>query len=582
MSHVIRNGALAALVTFSSMAALAQDAPPAGAGGPPPGGMPAGGAGGPGGPGGPPGGGGGPGGPGTPGLPPGAMPGGAPAKAAIYIDNGAEVAAKEYVAGQYTSSIKSGKGGLTIEGASLSSGDYTFTGIAVAGAGSTVTLDNVKLKLGVTKEAGAKDQGGAALSTSGGATVYLNHSDLTVDGAQRYVTETGGDSKLIVNDSRVTQTGSNAFTSKLTEPFSNDALYIYGIARANMSVGASKTYYFNSTVTSEGWAVLSTDAASDKGLDLYAYNTRGIATHGGYGTYADFFCRVWLYGSTLQSPEVGAIISKSGHITIADGASVPADVLKYNTGRKTTAGSVVTAGRNAVMIHAPDMMGEGIKAADAGTLDIIRSTLATDRKLKGARDYGKHISAAAAAYINYIAGADVLIKSTSGNFNFEGATLKSFSNVLVMTVLNSDKMGNFLKSETDGAAVKPVAVSMKDMTASGDIRHMDYQRVMTLSLENATLKGAVVSGSAADWNNLWVKYNPKDMKWIQNDKWNTFYGVRVTLKQGGRWVVGGRSLISALTLENGATLKGRVKVDGKTVTPVAGQSYTGRIEVTPL
>ena len=103
---------------------------------------------------------------------------------------------------------------------------------------------------------------GAALSVSNGATVYLNHSDLVVDGAQRYVTETSGTSTLIVNDSNVTQTGSNAFTSKMTEPFSNNALLISGIARANMSVGLSKTYYFNSTVTTEGWAALSTDAAA--------------------------------------------------------------------------------------------------------------------------------------------------------------------------------------------------------------------------------------------------------------------------------------------------------------------------------
>jgi hypothetical protein len=521
---------------------------------------------------------------GMPGMPPGGppmMPGGPPAKAAIYIEDGAEVAAKEYTAGQYGAYVKNDAKGIRIDGARIASGDYTFTGVVANGEKSVVTLERVKMQLGVTQEVDAKAQGGAALSASNGATVYLNHSELVVDGAQRYVTETGGTSRLIVNDSKVTQTGSNAFTSKMTEPFSNDALLISGIARTNMSVGRSQTYYFNSTVTTEGWAALSTDAGAP-GLNLYAYNTRAIAQHGGYGTYADFNCSVWLYGSTLESPEIGAIIAKSGHITIADGASAPVEVVKLDTGRRTAAGSVVTAGRNAVMIHAPDMMGQGLAAADAGKLDVVRSTLATDRKLKGTRDYAKHISPAVAAYIDYTAGADVLIKSTSGDFDFDGVTFKSYSNVLVMTALNSDRMGNFLKAESDGAAVKPIAVNFRNLAAAGDVRHMDYQRLMTLTLEKATLRGAVISGSVSDWNALWTKFERKAMPWVVNDKWDTFYGVRLTLKNGGTWIVTAPSLLSGLKLEGGAVLKGRVAVDGKAVTPVAGQAYAGRIVVTPL
>jgi hypothetical protein len=257
-------------------------------------------------------------------------------------------------------------------------------------------------------------------------------------------------------------------------------------------------------------------------------------------------------------------------------------VLRYDIGAKTTAGSVVTAGRNAIMMHAPDMMGQGLAAADAGTLDVVRSALVTDRRLQGTRDYAKHINPAVAAYIDYIAGADVLIKSTSGEFNFDRATLTSYSKALIMSVLNSDRMGNFLKAESDGAAVRPVAIHMKNMQATGDIRHMDYQRIMTLSLENATLRGAVISGSVGDWNRLWTSFDRKDTQWVRNDRWDTLYGVRLTLKQGGRWEVTGRSLLSSLRLERGATLRGKVDIDGKAVTPVTGRTYTGRISVTPL
>ena len=586
---------LLSLCTFGVLAADAPTGAPGGmpsrgsigmpSGGSPggaPGGMPGDAGGMPGGAGGMPGGAGGMPGGGAGGPPGGMGMGGAPSKAAIFIENGAQNTGKEYTAGKYKANIKSDANGITLQGLDLTSGDYTFNGIVATGAKTIITIDKCKIKLGVTKEADSKDSGGAATSVSDSAAMYIKNSELVVDGAQRYVTNTGGDAKLIVNDSSVTQTGSNQFTTKQTEPFSNNALLISGIARANMSTGTSKTYYFNSTVTTEGWASLSTDAASKPGLDLYAYNTKAVAQHGGYGTYADFDCRVWLYGSTLESAEIGAIISKSGEVHVFDGASAPADVVKYNLGKTTTAGSVITAGRNAVMIHAPDMGGQGKASADCGTLNVVNSTLATSKNLKSTRDYAAHISKAVDAYINYTMGATLLVKSTSANIGFDNAKFDSFSGVAIMTVLNSDSMGNFLKAESDGKEVKPIAISMKNMNVKGDIKHMDYQRIMTLSLENATLKGAIVSGTVGEWNKLWTAFKKEDCKWVQNDKWDTFYGVQMTVKKGATWDVTGESSLSSLTVENGGTVKGKVQVDGKDVTPSAGKTYEGKIVVKPL
>ena len=528
---------------------------------------------------------------GAPGGPPAAMPGtpgggapmwgGAPAKAALYISDGAENSAKEYTPGQYKANVTSDTKGIKISGLNFSTGDYTVHGVAVDGAKSIVTIENAKIHLGVTKEA-TKDPG-SALTVDHGATVYLNHSDLTVDGsgamAGRYVAF-NANGTLVVNDSNLTQTGPNQFTSKIAEPFMMNALLISGNDRANMSTGTGKTYYFNSTVTTEAWAALSTDTCKD--VDLYAYNTKAIALDGGYGNYADTGCRVWLYGVTEKAPEIGAIVGDTGQLYVDDGAHAPADVLKYNLGAKTSAGSVITGGRNAVVIHVPDMKGEGLAAASNGTLTVKNSTLATDRNLKTKRDYATYINKATGAYIDYVMGADILVKSDSATITLENAKLESFSGVAVLTVINSDSMGNFLHNESDGAKVKPIAVSMKDMSVTGDVKHMDYQRIMTLSLDNATLKGAIVSGSVDDWNKLWTAYDKKDVKWIQNDKWNTFYGVRLTVGKGSTWQVTGPSLLESLKVEDGGSVKGKVMVDGKAVTPAAGQTYTGKISVTPL
>ncbi len=287
--------------------------------------------------------------------------------------------------------------------------------------------------------------------------------------------------------------------------------------------------FFISTVTAEGWAALSTDSGSG---DLYAYNTKGIAQNGGYGTYADFSWHVHLYASTLESAENGAIIAKSGNIAISDGASAPADVLKYNHGKTTSAGSIVRAGRNAVMIHALDMGNRGLASADCGTLSVINSTLETTRDLKSVRDYGAKYGPAVGAYVNYISGVDVLIKSTSANILFDHDQFITYNGVILETVLNNDDSGNFLHNESDGAKVKPIAVTLKNSNVTGDIEHMDYQRIMDLSLDHATLKGAIISGSVEDWNKLWTGLSRADTHWVVDRQWNTFYGVRLTLGAG--------------------------------------------------
>jgi hypothetical protein len=48
------------------------------------------------------------------------------------------------------------------------------------------------------------------------------------------------------------------------------------------------------------------------------------------------------------------------------------------------------------------------------------------------------------------------------------------------------------------------------------------------------------------------------------------------------WEVSGPSTLSSLTVENGGSLKGKVQIDGKGITPASGKTYTGKIVVNPL
>lgn len=515
------------------------------------------------------------------GEPPGGFGGGpppgdaAPSEGAIIITDGSEDTASEYDPGAYSDKISVADGIVTIRDLELSSDDYTFNGVTVTGPDSLVRLEKSNIYLGVGKATDGSETGGNALNLDNGARVYVSDSELVVDGAARYVTAAYNDATLIVNNSRVESTGSNENTADVAEPFSNEALLISGTARANFSIGATKTYYFNSVCTAEGWAALSTDSATGNGLDLYAYNTEGIAENGGYSTYADTNCRVWLYGSRLTAAEIGCIISKSGQIHAYDAGAADEELLALNEGEAADCNTSIIGGRNAVMIHAPDMMGEGVRAADCGTFEAENTYLGTSGDLKSTKDYNDY-SEAVGAYVDYVSGSVFLIRSTSANINLNKVQMESYNGTLIHTVLNADSMGNFLAAG-DAEQVSPIAVSMTDMDVSGDIRHEDYQRIMNVDLENTTLSGNIVSGTMESWNETWKDYG--EVNWVVDESFDASYGVNLTVGMDSVWNVTGESSLTSLTVAEGGTVNGEVTVDGEVVEPVPGETYTGVILV---
>ena len=501
---------------------------------------------------------------------------GAPETAAIVITDGTENPDAEYEPGAYTSFISNADGVLTIDGLDLTSGDYTFNGLVATGPDSVVRLQKCTIRLGVDAPATDDDTGGAATNIDNGATLYISDSELTVDGAARYVTANYNDATLIVNNSTMTSTGSNDNTADVSDPFSNAALLISGTARANFSIGATQTYYYDSVCTAEGWAALSTDSATGNGLDLYAYNTEGIAENGGYSTYADTNCRVWLYGSRLTAAEIGCIISKNGQIHSYGSDSAPDDVMQYHEGKPVSVNSSIIGGRNAVMIHAPDMMGQGLMAADCGTFYAENTTLATDNDLRSTKDYNDY-GEAVGAYIDDVSGDIFLIRSTSANIQLKNVQMDSYNGVLIHTVLNADSMGNFLAAG-DGEQVSPVAVTMEDMDVTGDILHEDYQRQMTVDLEQTTLTGNLVSGTMDSWNQQWADYG--EVNWVVDDSFDADYGIALTVGDGAVWNVTGDSSLRSLTVTEGGSIQGDITLDGEPLMPEPGETYTGDIQVT--
>lgn len=491
-----------------------------------------------------------------------------------------------------TGFVITGKSTYTIGGKSKKykvysnkSKSYVGTSLKKYKGSSLLGTFNSVLLFGLNSEvASTATIGSSAFDIDSGSTLKVDHTYMQVDGSRRYVASNYNDGTLIVNDSYFVSTGkADGYTGNVSVPFSNEALLISGSARTNFSVGASKTYYFNSNIIAEGWAALSTDSATGNGLDLYAYNSKASTLNGGYTAYADTNCRVSLFGCKMASAEIGAIIAKTGKITIADGSSADSSITKYNTGKATKTGTKVTAGRNAVMLHTPDMMGQGSSASSCGTLNVNNSTLSTSKSLKSTYDYSKY-SKAVKKYVDYVSGDDILVKSTSANITLNKAKLSSYNGVLVHTVLNSDSMGNFLKAG-DNTKVKPVSVSMTDMKVSGDILHDDYQRDMEITLKDTTLTGNIVQGTFDSWKALWNSYSITSANWLPNKSWSGTNNLTVTLKGSSKWIVSSSSSLSSLTVGSDASLtapsgkKLTMTVDGKTTEVKAG-TYSGKIQLT--
>ena len=479
--------------------------------------------------------------------------------------------------GTYTyTSLSGGEGeAVVIEGLVMTSGDYTYNGVTVTGS-SEVEIIGATVTLNVDEAVDGTETAGTAIAVDDGSTLYITNSTVTVNGAGRYTVACYNDAIMVVTGSTVIaggNEGADGNTDNVSDPASNAALLVSGTSRANFSIGASHTFYYNSSCIADGWAALSTDSATGTGLELVAYNTYAEATNGGYGTYADTSCRDYLYAVTFNAAELGAIISNNGEITIGSGADAEDattsdgyDILEYYDGETTDEGSVIFGARNAVQMHSPDMMGDGTAGYQA-VLTVSNSTLTTvatdELDAASTYDYSSY-GDAVYAYVEYITGSVLLVKSTGAVITLDNVEMYSSNGVLIHTIVNSDSMSRFLKSGNEGYDVE---VSMTDMDVEGDIVHDDYQRDLIVTLSDTTLTGAITTATADSWYEQWADYADDDSAYwttINNDTYNTdTHETDITLTDGSVWYVTADSNITSLTIEDTSMV---VVAEGVTLT----------------
>lgn len=513
--------------------------------------------------------------------------------------------------------------------------DYgTYTPVTEAGQALVGgMLPGARYNVYIEGDSGDNETGGSRgptqVSVSGGAALLIDNAYIYSEGLEGLAVSNSGTagvgSTMVVRDSLLVTRGYVPAYAAQSENLPNDPLLVTGADRTNLSGGESRTFYYDSLVTVDGWASLSTDGASGDGVDLIAVNTFASALLGGYGTYADGNCRDYLYGSVLEGAEIGVIIAGTGEVSLFDGddglpggagfgVGLSGDIDPYAYGSvdpDSVGGSVIAGGRNALMMH---VAGKATTERD-GVFYAKDSSLVTDRALLSDEDipgslnsswYARELSPNIGKFIDCVSGDAILLKSVNADIELENASIDAYSGVLVHSVLNNDT-----STPASPAGSNPVGTRlvMRDMAPTGDILDEDYERIMDITLDNTVLTGRIISGTCEDWNTYWLAAGyvedytiglasntfgseepldafAHDIRVGEDGAYETTeygddQGTILRLVNGSVWYVTGDSALTALTVEPGSSVNGVVTVDGILTDTAAGGSWTGVIAVTP-
>ena len=318
----------------------------------------------------------------------------------------------------------------------VEAGDGKTGGVFVEGRGS-YEVDGAWISLSGDSTGIGGPASGAAVSDGG--ELIVRNAVISASGLTHYATVAERGSVLRVYDSVLTSHGA-PFANGEPQPTAPmqtppPPLMIAGNSRTHCTMTNSESYFCRSTIVADGWGALSTEAAEGHVL-LEADECTVVTVRRGYAAYVDPGCHVRLNRCKVESADMAAIVGGEGELTITD--------------------SQVRCGANFLLMHS--VFGEPDEVSEVTVLGgSVRS-----------------------------AGDGFLIKSVNTDIVLDGVAMKADSGVLIRTLHNED-----LLATPVGEAPCGVSVTVRNMTAAGDILHEDDQRGMWLKVENSALCGAV-------------------------------------------------------------------------------------------
>ncbi len=422
-----------------------------------------------------------------------------------------------------------------------------------------------------------------------GAGVYARVNALTVDNALIYTSGYGRSAIHTTTDVEATVIRDSAIYAVGSEGRDSSApgvICMYASSRPLLIESSGKTYIYNSDLISSDWGVYSLDGCY--GANVYIVDDYSLNTVGGYSMYALGFAAgqenaTHFYGSYAASAQYGTILCAAGRTYTGALSDATAEALA-ELGESGLADPILQNGwsyiggrQNAVTMQA-DMSGAeivGILDAKHTVFDTVGVTdLHTGAPLVDTLDiydYKNDAAVGAAHYfLHYFHGSAFGIRSENVDMTLDDCKVYASNGVAIQTVVGYDNMASNIKVP-DGTEYHGSNITVKNMELTGDVLHEDYQRKMILSLENASLTGAVVSGTCAAWNrNIsdfidvgWTAYDDelghtKDVVYATlcpDAAYETIWGVRMNIDADSTWTVTGDSSLNTLTVADGAVIE---------------------------
>ena len=313
-------------------------------------------------------------------------------------------------------------------------------GVFAEGAGTDYTVEGAVISLSGDGQGLGEQSAGAGVS--GGASLTLRDVLIDVHGLSRTATSASGGSVLKVYDSVLNSHGApyGADAPEGSPKMSPPApLEIQGNNRTHCTIQNSYSYFYNSLISCDGWAALSTDASAGF-VYLEANDCKVVATKSGYGAYADWGCHDVFNGCKFDVACQGAIIAGEASVKFTD--------------------CDLKCGTYLALMHC--VMG---RHTEVGELTISDCDIQTGKTAIE------------------VHGQNVVVKIAGSNIITGGA--------LMRTRKNEDPNA----ARVNGRPTPGDELHLIDMSAAGDILHEDPEREMRVYMNSACLTGAIVNAN---------------------------------------------------------------------------------------
>ncbi|MBP2656392.1 MAG: hypothetical protein H6Q73_3961 [Firmicutes bacterium] len=487
----------------------------------------------------------------------------------------------------------------SLEDFSISSTGECFNGIYAAGG--SYTIDNVQINLDGNGRCDFIGDGAAVMGTGTDTTLVLNNINIVNQGVVRTGVIAGDGSNVIVKNSSIyTKNGTlpSDYVQTVYPIYMRSVPWMLGIdgsynVRATNVLGAdTKATYINSSITSDGWGVLSTDSGSNQTLSAINCTISIPSGNEGYGIYADGNPYEYIYGCVINVGSY-AVISNNGYIYFDDSSaenvaalntSIPLGLTDEELAAISPQATIINSDRFGVMWH-----------SSGGTVDVAGGTEINT------------------AETTFLAKSSEAITITIDGSN--GAKIKP-ENGIILQVMDDDDPGmasdmtntatytdpyygttdtptadtSFdLTSTTDAAALK-----LSNITLTGDCYNSTgwsssstTKQNMVVTLDNANLTGIISSTEAHHSVATISSTEYKELGEVTDTPRAAINnGAIVVLNSGSTWTVTSTSYLTSLTVDSASAIAApdgysvSMTVDGTDTSIVAGTTYTGAIVLT--